>query len=71
MNETNKKANNENEVNSVPYTKAGLLENAAEDTGDKSDNKIGEHEENANSVENTPKISKEESTERDRERPIH
>ena len=71
MNETDKKENNEKGVNSVPYTKAGLLDESTEESGNKSNNKTGKQKEDLNAAEHTPKISKEKAAERDRERPVH
>jgi hypothetical protein len=72
MSKTNNKENkenNEHEVYSVPYTKAGLA-NKNSESDDKSENE-GAEQKSSDSTEHTPKISKEKSTERDRERPIH
>lgn len=64
----NDENNTEHEVYSVPYTKAGLASKNGE--SDESENKNTERKD-SNSSEQTPKISKEKSTERDHERPIH
>ncbi|HEX8636560.1 MAG TPA: hypothetical protein VF692_00745, partial [Pyrinomonadaceae bacterium] len=69
MSETNNKEKNEHEVYAVPYTKAGLA-NKNNESDDKSDNESAEQK-SAGATEHTPKISKEKSTERDHERPIH
>ena len=71
MNETDNKENNEKEVNSVPYTKAGLLDKSADESDNESNDETGNQKEDLNSAEQTPKISKEKSTERDQERPVH
>ena len=72
MSETENKENkekNEREVYSVSYTKAGLASKNSE-SDDKSENESAEQK-SSGSTADTPKISKEKSTERDHERPVH
>jgi hypothetical protein len=64
------KGNNKKEVNSVSYTKAGLLNKSKKESGDKGKSGSDEPKE-ADLSEDMPKISKEKSTERDGDRPIH
>jgi hypothetical protein len=63
-----KKSNKE--VNSVPYTKAGLLDKSEKKSSNKS-NKESNKAKEADISENTPTTSKEKSTERENERPLH
>jgi hypothetical protein len=64
------KKNNKNEVNSGSYTKAGLLNKSKKESGGK-DKSESNKSKDADLSENAPTISKEKSTERDSERPVH
>ena len=62
--------NNKKNDNSVSYTKAGLLEKSNDDSSDVSEKEIIEQRKETLS-ENTPKISKNESTHHNNDRPLH
>ena len=66
MSEENNKKNDK----SVSYTKAGLLEKSDDDSKDASEKGIDKQRKETLS-ENTPKISKEESTSHNNDRPLH
>lgn len=57
------------DVYSAPYTKAGLANKSAE-SGDDSENETVKRGE-SDSTERTPKISKNEAAERERDKPVH
>lgn len=62
--------NNKKGVNSVPYTKAGLLNKSKKEPGTKAEGESNEPQKTDIS-ENTPTISKEKSTERGDKTPLH
>lgn len=62
--------NNKKNDNPVSYTKAGLLEKSNDDSNELTEKEIIEQRKETLS-ENTPKISKEESTHHNNDRPLH
>lgn len=64
------KENDKKEINSVPYTKAGLLNKSKKESGDRDESDSREPKE-VDTSESMPTISKDKSTERDDKRPLH